>query len=262
MGAGSHDERAVAGMLASPWVRLGVLTGLVVGAVILFLTVGGPDQASIERFVRDAGIGAPVVYVLVYAVLTVALFPGAVITAAGGALFGSVQGTVLTVVGATIGATGAFLVGRWLGREQVERIAGRGVVRLDDWMQQHGFLAILYTRLIPVVPFNVLNYAAGIAGLRLRDYVIATAVGIVPGTFAYAELGHSLTGCVAGGDACDLTSPAFLVAVALIVFFVVAGPFINRWMRRRGAGPPDVEEAGDAEDATADICSRSERATS
>lgn len=241
MEAGSHDEHAVAGVLASPWVRLGALTLLVVGGFLVFASVGGPDQASIERSVRDAGVAAPVVYVVIYVVLTVVLFPGAVITAAGGALFGSVQGTVLTVIGATIGATGAFLVGRWLGREQVERLAGKGVGRLDDWMQEHGFLAVLYTRLIPVVPFNVLNYAAGIAGLRVRDYVIATAVGIVPGTFAYAELGHSLTGCVAG-ERCDLTSPAFLTAVGLIVFFIAVGPFVNRWLRARGKGPPELED--------------------
>lgn len=243
MGAGSPEERAVAGVLASPALRLGVLVMLVVGLSAMFITVGGPDQAAIERFVRGSGALAPVAYVVAYAVLTVLLFPGAIITAAGGALFGSFHGTVLTVIGATIGATGAFIVGRRLGRDQVERIAGKRVTRLDDWMREHGFVAVLYTRLIPVVPFNVLNYAAGIAGLRVRDYVAATAVGIVPGTFAYAELGHSLTGCVAG-DRCDLTSPAFLTAVGLIVFFIAAGPFVNRWMRARGKGPPDVEEIG------------------
>lgn len=253
MEAGSDGEHAVVGVLASPWVRLGALALLVVGGFLVFASVGGPDQAGIERFVRDAGIAAPVVYVVLYVMLTVVLFPGAVITAAGGALFGSVQGTVLTVVGATIGATGAFLVGRWLGREQVERLAGESVGRLDDWMHEHGFLAVLYTRLIPVVPFNVLNYAAGIAGLRVRDYVIATAVGIVPGTFAYAELGHSLTGCVAG-ERCDLTSPAFLTAVGLIVFFVAVGPFVNRWLRARGEGPPELEDddrhSGSSEETT------------
>lgn len=240
MQARSATERAVAEVLASPWLRLGALAALVIGGSVAVVALGGPDQDSIQRFVRDAGPAAPVVYVAAYAVLTVLLFPGAVITAAGGALFGSLHGTLLTVVGATIGATGAFLAGRWLGREQVERLAGRRVGRLDEWLERHGFLAILYTRLVPVVPFNVLNYAAGITGLPTRDYVVATAVGIVPGTFAYAELGHSLTGCVAG-DACDLTSPAFLTAIGLIAFLIVAGPFVNRWLRARGKGPPQVE---------------------
>lgn len=241
MEEGSHDQRALSGALASPWLRLGAFLVVVVGLFTLFLVVGGPDRASIERLVRDAGVLAPAAYVALYAMLTVLLFPGAIITAAGGALFGAVEGTILTVVGATIGATGAFLVGQWLGREQVERIAGKEIGRLDDWMERHGFLAILYTRLIPVVPFNVLNYAAGIAGLRVRDYVIATAVGIVPGTFAYAELGHSLTGCLTGVG-CDLTSPAFLTAVGLIIFFIAIGPLVNRWLRARGKGPPEVED--------------------
>lgn len=257
MDEGSQDGRALE-VLSSPWFRLAAFVALVVAVSVLFLTVGGPGQDSIERVVREAGVLAPVAYVALYAVLTVLLFPGAIITAAGGALFGSVQGTLLTVVGATLGATGAFAVGRRLGREQVERIAGKRVGRLDAWMEEHGFLAVLYTRLIPVVPFNILNYAAGIAGLRLRDYVIATAIGIVPGTFAYAELGHSLTSCVAG-DACDLTSPAFLTAVGLIVFFVLAGPFVNRWLRARGAGPPEVE---DVEVADGENGSRTEETTS
>jgi len=189
-----------------------------VGTVV----VGGPSRARISSLVNDSGIAGPVVFVLLYAVLTVLLFPGAVVTAVGGALFGTPLGTALAVVGATLGAAASFLIGRRLGRKQVERMTGRRLVQVDAWLERRGFVAVLYLRLIPAVPFNLLNYAAGVSAVRRRDYLLATVIGIVPGTFAYAALGGSIS---------DPTSPAFLAAVGLIVVLAVAGPLISKVLK-------------------------------
>jgi uncharacterized membrane protein YdjX (TVP38/TMEM64 family) len=220
-------------LLASPRLRLGLLLGVVVVGTAAFLLLGTPSQASIEQVIKDADWLAPVLFVVAYAALTVLLFPGFVLTAAGGAAFGVVAGTALAVVGATLGAIGAFLVGRRLGRTQVEKIAGRRMGRLDEWMAQRGFLAVLYARLLPVLPFNALNYVAGVTTVSARDYGLATVIGIVPGTFAYAALGSSLG---------DPTSPEFLGAVGLVVLLAVGAPFVDRALRRRGKGAPVDDE--------------------
>jgi len=152
-------------------VRVALLGALLVAASIAVLLIGGPGRKDLQRFVDDSGAAAPLVFVALYAVHTLLLFPGALITAAGGALFGTLIGTLLTVACATIGATASFLVGRRLGREQVERIAGDRVGAIDAFLARRGLLAVLYVRLIPVFPFNALNYAAGVTALRMRDYV-------------------------------------------------------------------------------------------
>lgn len=218
-------------LAGSPRVRLAAFAAvLVIASGALLVTSGGLDEGSVEQAFEDLGAGgALVVYPLAYAVLTVLLFPGAVITAAGGALFGAWLGTLLSLAGATAGSTVAFLIGRRLGREQVEQIAGRRIVKFDDWLERRGFLAVLYLRLIPVLPFNALNYGAGVTRVSLRDYVLGTAIGIVPGTFAYAALGGSLH---------DPTSPEFLGAVGLVVMLAVAAPYLNRRLQARGSGAP------------------------
>ncbi len=238
-------RRRLLAVLESPRTRFSLLVVLLLAAGVAVWSLGTPSQEQLRRVVDSAGPLAPLAYVVVYTLLTVLLVPGAVVTLVGGALFGSLFGTLYTVVGATLGALAAFTVGRWLGRDQVAELAGERIGRLEDWLAERGFVAILYLRLIPVVPFNVLNYAAGITTIHRRDYTVATAVGIVPGTFAYATLGGSLSSCV-GEQGCDLTSPAFLAAVGLILLLLAGGPVVNRWMRRRGAGPPELDADGQA----------------
>lgn len=176
---------------------------------------------------------APLVFVLAYALLTILMFPGSLLTAAGGLLFGSAWGTVLAMLGASAGAAGAFLLGRRLGREQVTRLASGRIETLDRWLTRQGFVAVLYARLISVIPFNVLNYGAGVTGVRFRDYLVATVPGIVPGAFAYAAPGGSFR---------DPLSPVFLTPIGMVVLLVVAGPLVNRWLRARGRLPAELAD--------------------
>ncbi len=221
-------------LLRSPALRLTLLALVLVGGTVAFALSGGFGEDGVTRLVEEAGVAGPVVFVVLYTLLTVLLFPGSVLTLAAGVLFGVAAGTALTVVGATIGATLAFLVARRLGRAQVEQVAGRRAVALDRWLAGHGISAVLLLRLVPLVPFNLLNYAAGVTGVRLRDYVLGTFVGIIPGTFAYAALGGTLN---------NPRSPEFLGAVALVVVLAVVTPFAERRLRARGALPPAAPAA-------------------
>ncbi len=145
------------------------------------------------------------------------------LTVVAGLLFGLVEGTGLALLGALLGAVTAFGLGRVLGREAVERVTGRRAARLDDLLRRRGFLAVVGVRLVPVLPFTAINYAAGLTAVRTRDYLIGTALGIIPGTIAYASLG-------AYG-----TSPGswpFAVAILALVALTGGGAAAARRYRR------------------------------
>lgn len=228
----STSDRVVA-FLTSRRTRATILVLALAGLGIGVLVAGTPSQEEVRDLVERVGVAAPIVYVALYAGLVVLLVPGSIITIVGGVVFGTWSGTALAVVGASLGATAAFLIARRLGRDQVEAIAGERLDRLDGWLERRGLLAVLYLRLIPVVPFNVLNYVAGVTRCGSRDYVVGTVVGIIPGTFAYAAL---------GGNFDDPTHPAFLAAVGLLVVLAVGGPLLDRWLRARGWTAPDPEQ--------------------
>jgi len=178
-------------LVRSPRVRLLLILILLGGVSVWLLAAGGPTSADINRTVHRTGWLAPAAFVTIYVGLTVLLFPAVVATLAGGALFGAVAGSLITLVAAIVGATIAFVIGRRLGQADVQRLIGGRAARVEDWLRQRGFVALLYARLVPIVPFNLLNYAAGMTGISLRSYVAATAIGIVPGTVAYTALGST-----------------------------------------------------------------------
>ncbi|MEX0659712.1 MAG: TVP38/TMEM64 family protein [Egibacteraceae bacterium] len=184
---------------------------------------------GLQEFVASTGWAAPVVFVVVYAVGTVLLVPGAAMTALAGVLFGPLVGTGLVVVGATAGATAAFVLSRRLGRARIQRFLGPRLTKADGWLERRGFATMLGLRLVPLVPFNVLNYAAGLSRMATRPYVGATALGIVPGAFAYASLGGTLD---------DPLSARFLGAVALVVALAVAGTWGKRFLSRSAVPAP------------------------
>lgn len=203
--------------------RLVVLVAGVAGLAAVAAGVG-PDVETIRGWTTSAGWVAPLVFVLLYAGLTVALVPGSVLTLAGGLLFGAVTGSLASIVGATVGATLAFVVARSVGRGAVERLVSGRAARVDRWLGDRGLLAVVTLRLVPLVPFAIANYAAGVTAVRLRDFVAGTAIGIVPGAVAYTVLGANVA---------DPTDPAFIAAIAALVVLAVGGSLVLRASGRR-----------------------------
>jgi uncharacterized membrane protein YdjX (TVP38/TMEM64 family) len=154
------------------------------------------------QWVDDLGVIAPIAFILIYIVATVAFLPGSLLTLGAGVLFGIVQGSLYVFIGATIGATLAFLVGRYLARGWIsQKIAGnQKFSAIDRAVGKEGFKIVLLTRLSPIFPFNLLNYGMGVTGVALKDYVLAS-VGMIPGTIMYVYIG-SLAGSLAtiGGE--------------------------------------------------------------
>jgi uncharacterized membrane protein YdjX (TVP38/TMEM64 family) len=170
------------------------------------------------QWVNDLGAIAPIAFMLIYIVATVAFLPGSVLTLGAGVLFGIIQGSLYVFVGATIGATLAFLVGRYLARGWIsKKIAGNPKFNaIDRAVGQEGLKIVLLTRLSPVFPFNLLNYGLGVTGVALKDYVLAS-VGMIPGTIMYVYIG-SLAGSIAtiGGDTDANANPVAQWAIRII----------------------------------------------
>lgn len=153
---------------------------------------------SALNWVAGLGVWGMAIFVLLYVLATVLFLPGSILTLGAGALFGVFKGSIIVSISATLGATAAFLVGRYLARGWVaKRIAGNPRFQaVDQAVAREGWKIVGLTRLSPVFPFNLLNYAFGLTSVSLRDYFWATWIGMIPGGVMYVYLG-SLAGDLA-----------------------------------------------------------------
>jgi uncharacterized membrane protein YdjX (TVP38/TMEM64 family)/rhodanese-related sulfurtransferase len=181
--------------------------------------------AALQGWIDGAGALGPAVYMAVYALATVLFLPGSVITLAGGALFGPVWGTLYSLTGATIGATAAFFIARYLAADWVSRKASGLIKQVIDGVEAEGWRFVAFVRLMPLFPFNLLNYVLGLTRISPVQYVIASYVFMFPGAFAYTYLGYAGREALGGGE--DVLGKG-LLAMALVA--VVA--FLPRLIRR------------------------------
>ena len=160
-------------------------------------------SAMLDR-IRAMGALAPVLFIILYIVGAILFVPGSVLTIGAGVLFGLLWGSIYVSIGATIGATAAFLFGRYFARDWVRRQleGNRKFAAIDDAVGREGWKIVLLTRLSPVFPFNLLNYAFGLTAVKLRDYVIATWLGIMPASVLFVYFGS-----LGGNLATSGTSP-------------------------------------------------------
>ncbi|WP_248581649.1 TVP38/TMEM64 family protein [Nocardioides sp. InS609-2] len=202
-------------------VKAGALALVLLGAIGLALILGTPDIAALRSRVDAAGVWGPALFFALYVGLALIPCPKAVLTAAGGALFGLWAGAALSLAAALVGAVISFGVGRLLGRDAVDRLIRGRLARVDALLADHGLSAVLIVRLVPLVPFIAINYASGLSGVKFRHYVLGSALGMVPGSLAYAALGAYGTnpwGLAAAGSA--------------LIILVVGGSW---WARRLDA---------------------------
>lgn len=193
------------------------LAALAVGVAALFVLVAVSGSLSPERVrstIDPLGAAAVPAFVVVSALLTCALFPGPLLAAASGLLFGTALGTPVSIVAATLGAIAAFSIARFVAHDAVDALAGRRLRSLQAWIEQRGFWAVLYGRIAPGIPYSLLNYVAGITRVRLVAFAGATAIGVAPRAFAYTALGGSLD---------DLDSPEAIIAVTTLAAMALFG---------------------------------------
>lgn len=198
--------------------RVLLLVALVVAVALAVLYRNSFDAHALETWITEAGPVAPLLFMLIYAIAAVLFLPGSVITLAGGALFGPVLGTFYNLTGATIGATLAFLVSRYLASNWVaQRIGGR-LKQLINGVESEGWRFVAFTRLVPLFPFNLLNYALGLTRIPVLHYVIATYICMLPGAIAYTYLGYAGREAVAGSEGLIQKGLLALALLAVVTF--------------------------------------------
>jgi uncharacterized membrane protein YdjX (TVP38/TMEM64 family)/rhodanese-related sulfurtransferase len=199
--------------------RLALALLLVTAAVWATIHRDQIDLADLDSWLGSLGLWAPVSYVVLYALGTVAFVPGVLFALAGGALFGPFWGSIWNLTGATLGATLAFLAARYIAGEWVTRKAGGLLKRLIDGVDAEGWRFVAFVRLVPLFPFNLSNYALGLTHIPVHHYAIATLVCMIPGAIAYTWLGHAGRGALVGEtDAVryGLLALGLLAAIALL----------------------------------------------
>ena len=198
--------------------RIVLFLGLLAAVTLAIIYRDQFDAAALEAWVRDAGPMAPLLFMLIYALAAVLFLPGSFLTLAGGALFGPVLGTFYNLTGATLGATLAFLIARYMASDWVAEKAGGRVKQLINGVEGEGWRFVAFVRLVPLFPFNLLNYALGLTRLRLLHYIIATYLFMLPGAIAYTYLGYAGREAVAGGEGMIQKGLLALALLAVVAF--------------------------------------------
>ncbi len=197
-------------------IRLAVQLTLLASLAVALVLFGTDTTMEWLKSAADSPWG-PVAFVFVYVVLIVLMLPGSIGTVAAGAVFGMWTGFATALTGATIGACLAFAVSRAIGRAGAVALFGNGVESADRLIEERGLLAITVLRLLPIVPFNALNYAAGLSSLSFGRYLLGTAVGMIPGTFIVASLASRAEDPSSPGFAASLVSAALALIGSLYV---------------------------------------------
>lgn len=173
-----------------------------------------PQQ--LQQALQQTGGWAPVLYIGLFVLLPAFFFPVAVLALAGGLLFGLWWGSVYTFIGAVLNCALMFLLARYVGRSQVQRLVEQKLSpqwqrRLQMADGKEGFLLLIILRLIPAVPYNLINYTFGLTGISFSSYLLASAIGIIPGTFAFINIGDKTL---------EAGSPSFWIAIGLLVLLL------------------------------------------
>ncbi|MBI1285473.1 MAG: sulfurtransferase [Thiobacillus sp.] len=239
--------------------RLVLIALLGAGIVWAFVNRQRFDPDAIEAAVGSLGAWTSVAYIAVYVLATVLFLPGSIFTLAGGAIFGPVWGAVYALGAATVGATFAFLAARYIAADWVRDKVGGRIKQLIEGVEAEGWRFVAFTRLVPLFPFNLLNYALGLTRIGLLPYVVTSFICMAPGAVAYTYLGYAGREAVVGSEDAIQKGLIALGLLALVAF----SPRLVRRIRAggftfitsdelyeslgKGDGPVAVDVRGDEE---------------
>jgi uncharacterized membrane protein YdjX (TVP38/TMEM64 family) len=201
------------------------------------------NAAALEQWLTDAGAAAPILFMIIYAIGTVFFLPGSLLTLLGGALFGPYWGTFYNLTAATLGAMLSFLVARYLAADWVSKKVGGKMKQLISGVENEGWRFVAFTRLVPLFPFNLLNYALGLTRISFSQYSIATYICMLPGAIAYTYLGYAGKEAIAGGEG---MVQKILLAIALLAVVGFLPRLIGMLRRKPMVGVDQLKQRLDA----------------
>ncbi len=201
---------------------------LIIGAIVSVHLTGATqylEEETLRQWVQSYGVLAPIIYMLIYIVAPALFLPGLPLTIAGGILFGPFWGVVYSITSATIGACVAFLISRYIARDWISsKLKSPKWERLDQGVEHHGWKVVAFTRLIPIFPFNLLNYAFGLTKIKFMHYAVTTFICMLPACIAFIVFSSSLLDVLKGK-----ISPAFIAGLLLIVLVSLIPLFYKRY---------------------------------
>lgn len=206
-----------------------ILLGVVVAIIVISAKMGvGEKLGVLQDWIGSLGALGPLVFVVIYAVATVAALPGSALSIVAGAIFGPVLGVITVIFAATLGASLAFLVSRYFARSSIEKwLEGSEKFRkLDELTERHGDVMVAITRLLPIFPFNLLNYGFGLTKVSFRTYVLWSFVCMLPGTILYVVGSAAVAEAVREGKV-----PWILVVVVVMILGIIVG--LGRQARKK-----------------------------
>lgn len=215
-------------MLNKKYIRIlsGIVLLIVIAIAITFRDAIHPED--LKQSLDNLGPAAPFIFMAVYILATVIWLPGSVFSITGGLLFGPVLGTFYNLTAATIGATLAFLIARYLAADWVSAKAKGKLKKMIHGVDEEGWRFVAFVRLVPLFPFNILNYALGLTRIRLVHYVLATYICMLPGAFVYTYIGYAGAQTLKGGDS---FLQNILIAVALLAVVAYLPRIIKKFRK-------------------------------
>jgi uncharacterized membrane protein YdjX (TVP38/TMEM64 family) len=199
-----------------------------------FLTLDSlkANRDSLSAFYQRNRLIMAAAFIAVYIVQTALSLPGAaVLSLASGAIFGAVMGTLYVNIGATVGATLAFLVARYLFHDVIQNKFGSRLEKINRELEARGFNYLLFLRLVPVFPFFLINLGAGLTKIPLRTFIFGTMIGIIPGSFVFCNAGASLATIT---SLSEVASPRVLGSFALLGLFAIVPVLYQKFKRKKG----------------------------
>ncbi len=218
--------------------RLGLLVFLAVAIALAWLNRDQLTATAVTAWVERSGMWGPAVFIGIYTIAPALFLPGSILTLAGGALFGPFTGALFSLTGATVGATVAFLIARYLAAEWVERRVSGRLQEIKEGVEREGWRFVAFVRLVPLFPFNLLNYALGLTRLSVQTFAVTSFITMAPGALAYAYLGDAGREAVSGGP--DLVRKG-LLALALLAAVALLPSLIRRWRRPGKMSPQQLQ---------------------
>lgn len=173
---------------------------------------------DIKAYIISFGIFAPVIYIIMFALVPLTLFPDSILAISGGLVFGLIKGYIFTAIGALIGASISFMLARILGRDFVVKFSKNKLQNVEKIIGNNGFLIIVLLRLIPLFPFDIISYGAGVSNVKYKEYILATFIGTIPGILVFTNIGAQWV---------NVGKTSFYISIASLIFLFLMSIFLK-----------------------------------